>query len=153
MRMEDKMFLRTSCLESSFTGTQRHTFIDKDYIKGDVKWGVNNMEAFTEFEMSTVATAQHLLGYRLRLAQQWRRWILKRQSVHLGQAHGDLPVVCEHSMTNYNTVIQAIICVAEMRVKHTASFILGKTQFFPQFLQLTVPFHVKCFMWLKFEVY
>jgi hypothetical protein len=80
------------------------------------------MEALAEFETPAVATAQHLCWYRLRLAQQWRRWILECQSVHLRQPHGELPVVCEHIITNY-TVIQARRCVAVMRVEQSISFI------------------------------
>jgi hypothetical protein len=120
--MEDKNASQNFLFRISLYGTHQHTFINKDYIKSDIKWCVNNMEAFTEFEMPTVAIAQHPLGYRLRLTQQRRRWILERQSVHLGQLHGDLRVVCEHVTTNY-TVIQAIRCVAIKRVKQSASFI------------------------------
>jgi hypothetical protein len=74
------------------------------------------MEALAEFEMPTVVTAQHLWWYRIGLAQQRRRWILECQSVHLRQLHGELPVVCEHIITNY-TVIQASGYLAVMRVE------------------------------------
>jgi len=80
------------------------------------------MQALAEFETPTVVTAQHLWWYRLRLAQQRRRWILECQSVHLRQLHGELPVVCEHIITNY-TVIQARVCVAVMRLEQSILFI------------------------------
>lgn len=91
---------QTSFSGSVFTGTQKHTFIDEDYIKGDIKWGVYNMETLAEFQTPTVATAEHLVGYRLRLAQQGRRWILECHSVHLGQLHRNVPIVCKHITTN-----------------------------------------------------
>jgi hypothetical protein len=80
------------------------------------------MEALAEFETLTVVTAQHLWWYRLRLAQQGRRWILECHSVHLRQLHGELPVVCEYIITNY-TVIQVRGCVAVMGVEQSVSFI------------------------------
>jgi hypothetical protein len=116
-----KELLRTS-LEIFITAIQQRTFINKDYIKGDIKWCANNMEALAEFQMPTVATAQHICWYRLRLAQQWRWWILESQSVHLRQPHGELPVVCEHIITNY-AVIQARGCLAVMRVEQSILFI------------------------------
>jgi hypothetical protein len=45
------------------------TFIDKDYVEGDVKWDANDMEALAEFAAPTLVTAQHLLGYKFWLAQ------------------------------------------------------------------------------------
>lgn len=120
--MGDKELLRTYSLETSFTPIQQHTFINKDYIKGDIKWGAKNMEALAEFETPTVATAHYMWWYRLRLAQQWRRWILECQSVHLRQPQGELPVVCKHIITNY-TVIQTRGCVAIMRMEQSFSFI------------------------------
>jgi len=80
------------------------------------------MEALAEFEKPTVAAAQHLWWYRLRLAQQWRRWILECQSVHLRQPHGEIPVVCENIITNC-TVIQARRCVAVLTVEQSIPFI------------------------------
>lgn len=52
-----KGLLRTYSLETSFTPVQQPTFINKDYIKGDIKWGAEKMEALAEFEKPTAVTA------------------------------------------------------------------------------------------------
>lgn len=111
------------------------------------------MEALAEFEMLAVATAQHVLWYRLRLAQKWRRWILECHLVHLRQPHGELPVVCEHIITNY-TVIQTRGCVAVMWVEQSISFTVyyrQNTIFFPGFTNEYI-FSCNVFHVLKIQV-
>jgi len=111
------------------------------------------METLAEFEMPTVATAQRLWWYRLRLAQQWRRWILECQSVHLRQPHGELLVVCEHIITNY-TVIQARGCLVVMTVEQSVSFIAYYRQDTIFLLGFTNEFTISCkvFHMLKIQV-
>jgi hypothetical protein len=120
--MEDKTASQNFFRNILYCNIQQHTFVNKNYIKGDIRGCTNNMEALAEFQTPTVATAQHLWWYRLRLAEQRRRWILECQSVHLRQPQGKLPVVCEHIITNY-TVIQERGCVAVMRVEQSILFI------------------------------
>jgi hypothetical protein len=148
-----KGLLRTYPLETSFTPIQLHTFINKDYIKGDIKWGADNMEALAEFEILTAVTAQCMWWYRLRLAQQWRRWILECQSVHLRQPQGELPVNCEHIITKY-TVIQARGCVVVIRVEKSVLFIACYRQYtlFLSGFTTECTFTFKVFHVLKIQV-
>jgi hypothetical protein len=62
---------------------------------------VNNVKALAELVVPAPVTAQHLLGYELRLAQQWRWWVLERQLVHLGQPYGSLSVICKEVISSY----------------------------------------------------